>query len=510
MVVSDTAQLQSCADPPTPPGELTEAPRTLFYCDHDTEARLLSIAVIQPERWKEIEDHVYLLQSPSNKNIHRAMGECLQYSGTIDLPGIRKRLDARGLFESDKDGSVSRENLAELTADRQTRALSQPTIDALAQLKRRAGVATDLVRIGKGVEAGDEIGDLLAKASKRYNDAAPERFTPADIHSDAVIVTEPLFRVYNVLPESGLVMLWAQPNTGKTYYILRAVHELMSVPRPATLNGHPDLRIGGTCRKVLWLASEETAGRLKHRAEAILRGMGNPTIDGKLLHLFAADPEAPLSMLDLPELVEQNRPDIVVLDSLTGLLPKVLSDGRRPAWDIDNGAANEMCMILRGLAARYGITIILVHHTGREGGRYRGATDWWASADVMFGLEPADDGRMRLKPEKNRDGRVLPPFDLNPEWSTDDNGQLVYSLTYEPDDPNKLSACAARVHEELHDRAGQSQAEMCRTIEAEGKWKQSRIKTAITEAVKKGYARHTEKHRNRSEVYVDACGGPSV
>ena len=505
--MNDTAQLPSCADPP-PPGELTEMPPTLFYCDHILEDRLLSIAVVQPERWPEIEPHAGLLQSPRNRHIHRAMCECSRKNGTIDLAGIRARLDARGVFNNDKVDSVTPENLGDLEDGRLPSVLVQPLIDALTQLKRRAGLAADLVVLGKALELDNEPGELLAKAAKRYNDAAPSRFTPADIHSDAVIVTEPRFRVYNLLPESGLVLLWSQPNAGKTYYLLRVVHELMSVPRPATLNGHPDLRIDGTCSEVLWLASEEDAGRLKHRAEAVLRGMGNPTIDGKLLHLFAADPEAPLSMLDLPELVEQVRPHVVVVDSLTGLLPKVLGDGRRPAWDIDNGAANEMCMILRGLTARYGVTIILVHHTGREGGRYRGATDWWASADVMFGIEPADDGRMRLKPEKNRNGRVLPAFHLNPQWSTDDNGQLVYSLTYEPDDPNKLSACAARVHEELHGKPNRSQAEMIQAIEAEGKWKPTRIKGAIGECVTKGYAKHTNKYRNRSEIYGDVCGGP--
>ena len=114
----------------------------------------------------------------------------------------------------------------------------------------------------------------------------------------------------------------------------------------------------------------------------------------------------------------------MILDSLTGLRPKQVN-GQTVRWDLDNDAANEQCLMLRGLAERHKVAIVLIHHTGRDQSRgYRGPTDWWASADVMLGLVP-DDGRVRVQLEKNRDGRLVKPFILTPAW-----GAEGFYLTY--------------------------------------------------------------------------------
>jgi hypothetical protein len=155
---------------------------------------------------------------------------------------------------------------------------------------------------------------------------------------------------------------------------------------------------------VLWIATEEDASALRYKADWIKRGLDVENLDGTILYRFAADPRRRLTLDDLAEIIDVDGPlDSIVLDSLTGLRPRKV-DGERVKWDLDNDAANEMCLSLRALTAEHQIALQICHHTGRDTTRgYRGATDWWASADVMLGLVP-DARRTKVLVEKNRDG----------------------------------------------------------------------------------------------------------
>src|SRR5439155_8122722 len=108
-------------------------------------------------------------------------------------------------------------------------------------------------------------------------------------YSSEIHPTVPEFVVRNLFRRKGLHLLWAPPGGLKTYALLRWMHELLAASPSPSLAGHPDLRIERSYQRVLWIATEEDAGSLKHRMEKVRLGLGkNFEMGGRLLHLFAA------------------------------------------------------------------------------------------------------------------------------------------------------------------------------------------------------------------------------
>lgn len=256
------------------------------------------------------------------------------------------------------------------------------------------------------------VRDASEELSSRHHEIAVQDLYGADVHA-----TSPSFTVSNLVRQKGLHLLWAAPGTGKTWLLARTMHELLLEALPDQLFGHPQLTVHGGYKRILWIATEEDLGTLRGKCDMILRGLGVERLAGQFSYVFAADARRRITLDDLPALLEHTGPyDAVVLDSLTGLRPKVVN-GQRVRWDVDNDAANEQCLILRGLAEKHRIAIWLVHHTGRDQTRgYRGPTDWWASADVQVGFVAEDENLVRVQIEKNRDGTRLEPFLLKMAW----------------------------------------------------------------------------------------------
>jgi len=302
--------------------------------------------------------------------------------------------------------------------------------------------------------------DVATEFDRESGLVLPTAPAPVDLYSPEIVPVQPEFTVGNFIRRSGLHLVWAQPSAGKTWTLLWAIHELMVACRRTRLLGHPELAVRRGYRRVLWVATEESASTLRYKADQVRRGLGTldepADLDGQLLYLFAADLRRRINIYDLPYLIEQYGPlDAIVLDSLTGLRPKTVA-GQKVNWDLDNDASNELCLFLRGLATEHATDIILVHHSGRDTSRYRGATDWWASADVMVGLVP-DSGRTKIVVEKNRDGKRVPPFLLEPSW-----GGGAYRLDYVgsagPD--IKVTPTARKIEAWMQGRGQASQAEI--------------------------------------------------
>ncbi|MDX1388297.1 MAG: AAA family ATPase, partial [Acidobacteriota bacterium] len=321
------------------------------------------------------------------------------------------------------------------------------------------------VALGGGATPADHVEAIVDRAydraprdvATRYDvevrkeaDQAPLR--PAlDLHSDSVQPARPDYTVANIIRRRGTHMFWAEPSAGKTWIMLEAMHELLlgDDDAGACLLEHPELRIHRRYERVVWIATEEESGTLRYKADAVLRGLGSPTLAGRFLYYFAPDRRRPITLLDLPEICDLHKPDAIVLDSLTGLRPRQL-DGQRVQWDRDNDATNTIALMLRGLAAERDTDVFVIHHTGRDVQRgYRGPTDWWASADVMVGFQP-DGGRTKVVVEKNRDGKRIEPFYLTPEWSGDS-----YTCKYDGNAAaSKLTPTAEKILTFLQARGG--------------------------------------------------------
>lgn len=359
-----------------------------------------------------------------------------------------------------------------------------------ATLRRQLTAAAAFVQIAKNGASSA----ALCRSEAHLLDALtvrPEVQRSVNLHGPDVLPTVPEFTVANRIRRKGLHLIWAQPGGMKTHLLLHVTHALM-LPGVPHLFEHPDLRILGRYRRVLWIATEEDAGLLRAKADRVLRGLDAERIEGEFRHLWASDPRRRITLDDLPSILDTEGPfDAIVLDSLTGLRPRVVN-GERVRWDLDNDAANEACLALRGLASTHEVDLFLLHHTGRDTSRgYRGPTDWWASADVMFGLVP-DAGRIRLVMEKNRDGRVLPPFHLKAEW-----GLETLTLTYAGQARKALSAATEKVDGFLRGRGRASLAEM----KTGAGVSEASVKRAREQCVAAGLWRDTGESVNGSPVY---------
>jgi hypothetical protein len=271
------------------------------------------------------------------------------------------------------------------------------------------------------------------------------------------------------------------------------VHEMLCDTGTGRLFKHPGLWINRRWKRVLWIATEECGDELRYQAEQVLKGLGKDKLDGELHYVFAAEAGNRLSLDDLPELIERDGPwDAIILDSLTGLRPKVVN-GERVRWDVDNDAANEACLKLRGLSAKHQVCFLIVHHSGRDTSRYRGATDWWASADSMIGLTP-DGGRVKIEVEKVRGGKKPAAFTLEPNWAADGSFSLTYAGTAAP---AKLSESGKAMLVHLKAKGTASQVELIKAAGCARSTGQKSMKVLIDA----GYAVDTGELQGKSPVY---------
>jgi hypothetical protein len=321
------------------------------------------------------------------------------------------------------------------------------------------------------------------------------RYSTVDLYSPEIVPRRPEFAVANLIRRAGLHLIWAEPSGGKTWTLLRWLHELLVDTGCGRLAGHPELWINRRFERALWVATEEDAETLRYKADYIRRGLefDESKIVGKIDYVFAATTRRRVTLDDLTDLLDAGPYGVVILDSLTGLRPKTVN-GERVRWDVDNDAANEQCIRLRALATERQIAIILVHHTGRDTSKgYRGPTDWWASADVMVGFVP-DAGRAKVIVEKNRDGKRLAPFYLTPTWEGDS-----YTLSYDGAAVAvKLTPTAEKVAAWWRGRGQASQADAT----AAGLGARSTIQGAIRALLGAGMLRDTGNTSKTSPIYA--------
>lgn len=476
-------------EPPHPAGD--SAP----VHNPETERALLAGLILNPDQAPEILTGLqpWCFFSKRHQTIYRALQHLHSEGQPPDLVLLVHRLrDWDRLDDAGGPGYVSG-----LLTGHARGANLQHYADAVQRDSRRRRILTDSTHLQAAVQNGDvdSTQRILAGMTQLLTaQASVQPITAQDVYS--VDPEYPDWLVRDLIPRAGMVLFWARPGAGKTFLLLRVAHELLAEPQARELLGHPDLPITRNVSRVLWIATEETAGALRARADMVSLGLGKPALRGEILHIFASQAEAPVTILDLPRILEQYQPvDLVILDSLTGLRPKQL-DGRPVKWDLDNDAANVLCLMLRGLAEHYKVAIVIVHHTSREEKGYRGPTDWWASADVMFGMEPEPmtRGILKVLPQKCRNGRQLREFRIRPEWGPD--GFLVH---YEGEAVDETAAALEEILRVVTDNGGQ--ASQKQIIDETG-LSRSAAQRAVKKLISEKRLRDTGNTAGRSPIFA--------
>lgn len=248
-----------------------------------------------------------------------------------------------------------------------------------------------------------ELGDLGA-AQPASSPRALESFEAED--------TE--YAIRDVFRLTGTAEIYGPGGSGKTYILLAAATEMLAAKvgdaheRPPLLFDAEGLPIRRPWRRVVWVAGEETGPALRGRWDRVCAGRNLKPGDlaGTLSYLWAFDAGRRFTIDRTEDVLDAvgDHVDVLILDSWTSLVPPKL-DGVPIEWDRDNYATRALFSILRDVAERRKLLILVVHHAGHDASHPRGPSEHRNSVDTMLRLEKRPERRVRVNVEKQRDGR---------------------------------------------------------------------------------------------------------
>ena len=254
------------------------------------------------------------------------------------------------------------------------------------------------------------------------------RFTPfRNIELD----TAPPYRVHELLPRVGVVVVWGKPKSGKTFW----TYDLeMHVALGWDYHGRrveQDEVLHIACEGVRGLGARKEAWRLHH-------------IEGKSADEIAAIDNAPFHLckdtaLDLVKDIDQVMTDIAIQFGDRPLAVITIDTLNRSlrgseSKDEDMGAYISAAI---ALADKFQCCVIVIHHCGHNEDRPRGHSSLLGSADALIEIKTDDHGRVCSEVEEMRDGpngaqttSLLKVVNV----AYDDNLDLITSCVIVPDD----------------------------------------------------------------------------
>jgi hypothetical protein len=228
--------------------------------------------------------------------------------------------------------------------------------------------------------------------------ASPATY-PLLSYDDLLNLPDPEWLIDGLVPLSGLSVLYGQPSAGKSFL---ALDWALSV---ATGQGWLDRKVKP--RWVVYVAAEGLSG-LKLRARAWHETHGQPRLDRVRWLAEAVDlrdkellPRVRATLATLPE-----APALLVVDTMARAIPGG-----------DENSAKDVGELIAAVDwLRNGNAALVIHHTGREGGRERGSSALRGAADMMAMLERDEKtSRLELSCDKLKDAAEWRPIPLTLE-----------------------------------------------------------------------------------------------
>lgn len=233
-------------------------------------------------------------------------------------------------------------------------------------------------------EEFDAVGDE-SSAAESDKPAKPQRF-PVIPMGEFTARPAPNWIIKGVLPKAGLVVLYGESGSGKSFVALDMA-ACIALGRPWR---ERRVRQG----RVVYIAAEG-AGGFRNRSVALCQHLGIQPVD------------LPLDVIaDAPNLLQKDdaldvarsigRADVVVIDTFAQVTP-----GANENAGEDMGKALAHCA---GIHRATGATVLLVHHSGKDASK--GARGWSgikAAADAELEVTKTPAGRA-LRTSKMKDG----------------------------------------------------------------------------------------------------------
>jgi RecA-family ATPase len=240
---------------------------------------------------------------------------------------------------------------------------------------------------------------MSAPRPHQFDAKLVERFRPQTLKEIATL--PPLtWLIERHVPEDGLIVLYGEPNAGKTFI---ALDWALSVAA-----GTPWLGRQVQAGEVVYVYAEGSRGILQ-RCEAWRqeRGLAEVPPDFRAV-------ACPVNMLEpiewgslLAAIIDAGlNPRLIVLDTLARCFGAGDENQTR-----DMNAFVHGCDKLRQWFP--GASVLVVHHTGKNAERgARGSIALTAAADVEFQVEPSAVGGIKLRNTKQKDSAHLPDLRL--------------------------------------------------------------------------------------------------
>ena len=213
------------------------------------------------------------------------------------------------------------------------------------------------------------------------------------------------------LRQGESAMLWAAPGTGKT---------LLTLTIAVMVAGGGSV-LGWTAerpRKVLLVDGEMSAEDLQERAQWLIGTVAGIDRDAAAANLHISSRNWQAAEVAFPDLGErepakadrQAGQDVVFGEAVRCGAELVLCDNFSTLVEVadENDAASmnaTLAFLLRLKQARIGC--VLVHHSGKDGGTYRGSSKLATTFEVIIGLKPLDARPQPMGPRSGSNGRSI-------------------------------------------------------------------------------------------------------
>jgi RecA/RadA recombinase len=221
--------------------------------------------------------------------------------------------------------------------------------------------------------------------------------------------------IKHILPKKGLVVVYGDPGSGKSFYVLDLVAH---VARGIAWNGKRTKQAS-----VAYLAAEGTVG-FGNRLKAYSKGNG-VSLEGFPLFVYGGAFDLKQQPLELSEvIVQMGGVELIVIDTLSAV-----TAGANENTSEEMGSAIKAAQLIIELTSA---TVILIHHSNK-GGDIRGWSGLKAAVDNQIRIERKGDIRTahveKMKDEK--DGGAY-GFKLKVvELGEDEDGDIVSSCIVE-------------------------------------------------------------------------------
>ena len=244
-----------------------------------------------------------------------------------------------------------------------------------------------------------------APAGSPNEEGVSDRFTPLSI-PELESLPDPEWLVPDILPAYSLSVIYGPPGAMKSFMALDMALSIAA--------GQPclDLAHEQRAHPTIYAAGEGQIGIAKQRVPAWIQAKHDS--NDLPFHFIREVPRADAGAADLAAFFA------AIEEKCAGALPRliVLDTHARIMSGLDENSVQDTSLALDVYSAiikRYSCSVLVVHHTGKDGGRERGSNALRAATDAMFKATYDQDARTAvLRCERMKDAEEFKPMGLTP------------------------------------------------------------------------------------------------